>query len=76
MGRNIVNMLVSSGGRYYMKRSKANEIIQYTIDKLKEAQFPLPPFAYYGLEEWKNLGEDAGSFQRTRIPLLLDCFEC
>lgn len=41
-----------------MKRSKANEIIQYTIDKLKEAQFPLPPFAYYGPEEWKNLGED------------------
>ena len=38
-----------------MKRSKANEIIQYTMDSMKKAQFPLPPFAYYGLEDWKNL---------------------
>ena len=41
-----------------MKRSKANEIIQYTINALKDAKFPLPPFAYYGTEEWKNLQED------------------
>lgn len=40
-----------------MKRSKANEIIQYTMDALKKAQFPLPPFAYYGPEQWKNLNE-------------------
>ena len=41
-----------------MKRSKSNEIIQYTIDAVTKAQFPLPKFAYYGLEEWKNLKED------------------
>ena len=41
-----------------MKRSRANEIIQYTIDALKKASFPLPPFAYYTTEDWKNLGED------------------
>ena len=41
-----------------MKRSKANEIIRYTIDALKAAKFPLPPFAYYTPEEWKGLGED------------------
>lgn len=41
-----------------MKRSKFNEVIQYTIDQLKKAQFPLPPFAYYGVEEWKNLPEE------------------
>lgn len=41
-----------------MKRSRANEIIQYTIDALKKAQFPLPPFAYYGVKEWSELQED------------------
>ena len=41
-----------------MKRSRANEIIQYTIDALTKANFPLPPFAYYTTEDWKNLGED------------------
>lgn len=41
-----------------MKRSRANEIIQYTIGALKKASFPLPPFAYYTVEDWKNLGED------------------
>ena len=41
-----------------MKRSEANKIIQYTMDKLKEAKFPLPPFAYYGTEEWENLPEN------------------
>lgn len=38
-----------------MKRSKSNQIIQYTIDALQKAQFPLPPFAYYTPEQWKNL---------------------
>ena len=41
-----------------MKRSKANSIIEYTMDALKKAQFPLPPFAYYGPEEWANLPEE------------------
>ena len=41
-----------------MIRSRANEIIQYTIDALTKATFPLPPFAYYTTEDWKNLGED------------------
>ena len=40
-----------------MKRSKANEIIQYTIDAVTAASFPLPPFAYYGPEDWKKLDE-------------------
>lgn len=41
-----------------MKRSKSNEIIQYTIDALQKAQFPLPPFAYYGPAEWAALGSN------------------
>ena len=40
-----------------MKRSKFNEVVQYTIDALKKAQFPLPPFAYYTTEDWRNLPE-------------------
>ena len=27
-----------------MKRSKANDIIQYAIDVMKKAGYPLPPF--------------------------------
>lgn len=41
-----------------MKRSDMNEIIQYTIDAAKRYQMPLPPFAYYMQEDWKNLKED------------------
>ena len=40
-----------------MKRSKANDIIQYTMNSMKKALFPLPPFAYYSLNDWKNLDE-------------------
>ena len=50
-----------------MKRSKANKIIQYTIDALKKAQFPLPPFAYYTTEDWKNLDE-------TEVELVKTCW--
>ena len=41
-----------------MKRSKANEIIQYTINALNNAKFPLPPFAFYTPEDWGKLEED------------------
>jgi hypothetical protein len=44
-------------GGLVLKRSKSNEIIQYTIDELKKAQFPLPPFAFYSPEDWSNLDE-------------------
>ena len=41
-----------------MKRSEINQIIEYTINALRREKFPLPPFAYYGIEEWKNLSDD------------------
>ncbi len=41
-----------------MKRSEINAIIERTIEALKKAQFPLPPFAYYTTEQWKALEED------------------
>ncbi len=41
-----------------MKRSEINSIIDYTMAALKEAKFPLPPFAHYTPEDWGKLGED------------------
>ena len=41
-----------------MKRSESNHIIQYAMDVMKKAGYPLPPFAYYTVDDWKNLGED------------------
>ena len=41
-----------------MKRSEANKIIKYAMDVMKKYQFPMPPFAYYTVDDWKNLGED------------------
>ncbi len=41
-----------------MKRSEANRIIRYAMDVMKKAGYPMPPFAYYSVADWKNLGED------------------
>ncbi|MBU2701260.1 D-lyxose ketol-isomerase [Sporomusaceae bacterium BoRhaA] len=41
-----------------MKRSEINNIIEYTIKKAKKLKFPLPPFAYYTPDDWRNLKED------------------
>lgn len=41
-----------------MKRSEANKIIQHAIDVMKKANLPMPPFAYYGVEDWKALEAD------------------
>lgn len=38
-----------------MKRSEINSAIEYVIEKLEEFKLPLPPFANYTLDEWKNL---------------------
>ena len=39
-----------------MKRSTLNQIIQNAIDFTDGKGIPLPPFAFWGLEEWKNAG--------------------
>lgn len=41
-----------------MKRSEINAAIATTMAALREARFPLPPFADYTIEQWRNLGED------------------
>ena len=38
-----------------MKRSKANNIIEHTIKSAEAAGFPLPAFAYYNVDNWKNI---------------------
>ena len=40
-----------------MKRSRANEIIEHVMRMCEENKFPLPPFAFYSIEDWKNLDE-------------------
>ena len=41
-----------------MKRSEINRAIIYAMDIMKKYQFPMPPFAYYTVDDWKNLGDD------------------
>lgn len=41
-----------------MKRSQINNIIQYAIDLMEKRGLPLPPFAEWGIVEWKNTGEN------------------
>lgn len=41
-----------------MFRSAINEIIKYTIDKMNFFKIPLPPFAYYSINDWINLDKN------------------
>lgn len=41
-----------------MKRSDMNQIIEYTIEAAKEFKLPLPPFAYYGVSQWEEIGKE------------------
>lgn len=41
-----------------MKRSEINNIIEYTIKATEKSKIPLPPFAYYTLDDWKGIKED------------------
>lgn len=40
-----------------MKRSEINNAIDYVIGRLDDFKLPLPKFAYYTPEEWKNIDE-------------------
>ena len=35
-----------------MKRSEINEIMKWTVDFAAAHQFPLPPFAFFTVEDW------------------------
>ena len=41
-----------------MKRSEINHAIDHAIGVMKKAGYPMPPFAYYSVDDWKNLGDD------------------
>jgi D-lyxose ketol-isomerase len=41
-----------------MKRSEVNSIIERAIAFVEKRGMPLPPFAYWGVEQWRNLGGD------------------
>lgn len=40
-----------------MKRSELNSIIEDTIKFMEDRGLPLPPFAYWGVPEWKAAGQ-------------------
>jgi D-lyxose ketol-isomerase len=42
-----------------LKRTELNKIIDDAIQFMEEKGFPLPPFAYYTPEDWKNLDVDS-----------------
>lgn len=41
-----------------MKRSEANCIIRHAVEVMEKKGYPLPPFAYYSVKEWKNIEEN------------------
>lgn len=41
-----------------MKRSEINRVIDWAIKTMEKFGYPLPPFAYYTPEDWKNLPAD------------------
>ena len=44
--------------RHYMKRSEINTIIEEAMEFIKEYKFVLPPFAYFGREQWENTDKE------------------
>lgn len=41
-----------------MKRSEINNVISKVIKSCENNKLPLPPFAYYDLEDWKKTKKD------------------
>ena len=42
-----------------MKRSQVNRLIQEAINLFDAKQFKLPPFAFYTVDDWAKLPDDA-----------------
>lgn len=41
-----------------MRRSTVNQVISNAIQFAESHSLPLPPFAYWGVDEWRSLGEE------------------
>ncbi len=50
-----------------MKRSEINHSIAYIIQKARDFKIPLPPFAFYSSENWKNLTKDERELVDTML---------
>lgn len=50
-----------------MKRSEINLLITNAIDFFEEHHFPLPPFAHWTLEEWRQRGREADEIRQRRL---------
>lgn len=50
-----------------MKRSELNQLISENRKFMEEQGFKLPPFAYWTVEEWKNLSDEYAEMKDCQI---------
>lgn len=50
-----------------MKRSEINEIMKWTVDFAAAHQFPLPPFAFFTVEDWQKLGNEYDELRDNKL---------
>lgn len=50
-----------------MKRSEINKILKRAVEFLEVMNFKLPPFAFWGLEEWKDKGPEYDEIRDTML---------
>lgn len=50
-----------------MKRSEINQLIEEAVKFFEEQNFKLPPFAFWGVEEWKNKGSEYDEIRDNKL---------
>src|SRR5262249_29142555 len=50
-----------------MKRSEVNQIMQQADDFIRSFGYLLPPFAYWGVDEFKKRKSEAGTILKPRL---------
>ena len=50
-----------------MKRSEINDILRDSIAFCEEYRFLLPPFAFWSLDDWKRVGDDAHEIRACQM---------
>ena len=50
-----------------MKRSEINQLILENREFIEKMGYPLPPFAYWTIEQWKNISEEYGEIRDCQL---------
>ena len=50
-----------------MKRSELNQLIQENRSFIESHGFKLPPFAYWGIEQWRNRSDEYAEMKDCQI---------